>query len=337
MKYRVVVLQHGSHGTHRDLCCLARHLRTLDASTILWEPRANEGLGTDSGVVVCGERFAKEVLSMLGALCPPRSPSSSLAAGDGDCRTTVQLSFVAHSMGGLIVREALPQLFREIQRSEKEMRVEWKVFCSVATPHGGVRNMDARVRSYLGRFIGRVYSTAYHDMFLQSNILTERLLSAEHLSCLAAFERRVLISSINDLLVPLVSSGFMLRPSQRRGTDLAAQRAEGAAMCALSEEEMCTKQRRIAELCDDEWPRDVCPVERRVAEAMLRGAGPFDSIVVDFRPLVEHNGDPRARHAALKLSHQAIVCKEPIAAMGMDHLFDFASRQVARVIAACHS
>lgn len=341
MKRRVVVLQHGSHGSHKDMGCIARCLRALDSSLIIWEPRVNEGFKTDKGVVSCGASFAQEVMRLLDSFChssPSPSPSPPAAAhGDGDDKIIVQLSFVGHSMGGLIVREALPRLFAGVADKKDRLGVEWKLFCSIGTPHGGTCGMAAFIRSYLGRFIGRVFSTSYHDMFLQSSVLTKRLLSPAHLACLAAFERRVLVSSINDLLVPLMSSGFMLTPAQRSGKNAAVNREEEAAMCACTEEEIYTKQYRIVELCEKDWPLNVCPVERRIAMTILQGAGPFDSIVVDFRSLVEEYDRKFAKHAAHKLSHSALVCKDPINKMGLEDIFGFVPAAVARIVAASYS
>ncbi|EKG06232.1 hypothetical protein TCSYLVIO_002670 [Trypanosoma cruzi] len=337
MKHRLVVLQHGSHGTHRDLGCLARFLRALDSPPIVLEPQVNEGFRTDDGVVVCGARLAKEVVRFLSGLCSGESlgPATHMTPlVDG--KKTVQLSFVSYSMGGLIVREALPQLVREVQRHEGCLRVEWKVFCSIATPHGGARHMDAFIRSYVGRLIGRVYSKAYHDMFLQSNVLTERLISAEHLASLGLFEHRLLISSMHDLLVPLMSSGFMLKPSQFRGMSPAAREEREMAMCASSEEEMHSKRHRIVKLTSEDWPHDHYPVERRIAEAMLEGAGAFDSILVDFSHVQKHCDDPHTRRTAEQLSHRALVCKEPICQMGLEEVFCFVSRWVANFLAAFH-
>ncbi|RNF17442.1 uncharacterized protein Tco025E_04834 [Trypanosoma conorhini] len=335
MKHRVVVLQHGSHGTRSDLGCLARLLRALDPPPVVVQPHVNEGFRTDDGVVVCGARLAEVVLGVLNGLCPEAARATP-ATSRGDGETTVQLSFVAHSMGGLIVREALPQLARELRQREGNLRVVWKLFCSIATPHAGTCHMDAFVRSYLGRLLGRLYSTAYHDMFLQSSVLTERLISAEHLASLAAFEKRLLLSSLTDLVVPLMSSGFMLKPSQRAGMSSAARAEQEAAMCAASEEEMRAKRRTLTELRAEEWPQDQYPVERRIAEAMLKGAGAFDSIVVDFTNLHTHCDSPHVRRTAEQLSHRALVCKEPIQSMGLEDVFSFVSRHVVSELAAGH-
>ncbi|EKF38343.1 hypothetical protein MOQ_001448, partial [Trypanosoma cruzi marinkellei] len=337
MKHRLIVLQHGSHGTYRDLGCLARFLRALDPPPIVLEPQVNEGFRTDDGVLVCGARLAKEVAHALSGLCPGESlgPATHMTPlVDG--RKTVQLSFVSHSMGGLIVREALPQLVQEVRRHEGSLRVEWKVFCSIATPHGGAHHMDSFIRSFFGRLIGRVYSTAYHDMFLQSNVLTERLISAEHLASLGLFEHRLLISSIHDIIVPLMSSGFMLRPSQCRGMSPVAREKREMAMCASSEEEMDLKRHRIETLTAENWPHDEYPVERRIAEAMLKGAGAFDSIVVDFSRVLKQRNDPHVRFTAEQLSHLALVCKEPICQMGLEEVFSFVLRWVASELAARH-
>ncbi|ORC87018.1 uncharacterized protein TM35_000241680 [Trypanosoma theileri] len=340
MRHRIVILQHGSHGTCRDLSCVAQYLRGFESPPVVWEPRVNEGFRTDDGVVICGERFAKNVIEMFQSFYSTLSLSTLSTS-----TTTVELSFVAHSMGGLIIREALPLIFKEIQSKQDYINIKWKLFCSIAVPHAGVRQMDAFIRSYLGRFIGRFYSTAYHDMFLQSNVLTERLLSKEYLSCLAAFEKRLLISSINDLLVPLMSSGFLLKPNQQlhyhhihsssqeeRNERTQTIEERMTTMCAVNEEEMYTKRHQLTELNEREWPREKFPLERRLVDELLRSAGPFESVVVDLRPSAAASTyqTQLALHGAQQLSHRALICKPPL--HPLDDLFGFVSK-----VAACEA
>ncbi|KAH9600345.1 protein of unknown function DUF676 [Trypanosoma melophagium] len=340
MRHRIVILQHGSHGTYRDLSCLAQYLRSFETPPVVWEPRVNEGFRTDDGVVMCGERLAQNILQLFHTFCSTL-PST----------TTIELSFVAHSMGGLIVREALPLLFKGIELKQDHINIKWKLFCSIAVPHAGVRHMDAFIRSYFGRLVGRLYSTAYHDMFLQSNVLTERLLSKEHLACLAAFERRLLISSVNDLLVPLMSSGFLLKsnqcfdlfhstnPQEHEEKEIpqiddkttTINTSTISTICALNEEEMYTKRHRLTELNMSEyWPADQLPLERHLIGEILQHAGPFESIVLDLRPAAAaalHNSQ-LALHGAQKLSHRALICKPPLHLL--DNMFGFVSKVVAQ-------
>ncbi|KAG8341969.1 putative serine esterase (DUF676) [Trypanosoma vivax] len=327
-RHRVVVLHHGSHGTFADFKYLAEYLKLSRGAPIVWEPTVNETFRTDDGVLPCGIRLKDDLMRMLGQLCA-LSTKEKFGAVRPYAKTVVEMSFVCHSMGGLIVREALPHLFDEIQRLDGHLQVKWKLFCCICTPHGGTSHMPSTLRRYVGRLIGRLYSTSYHDMFLQSNVLTEHLLSGKHLACLAAFERRLLISSINDILVPLPSSGFLLSPSERQLTGPAAQQAERD-LCACSEEEMRTKIQRLTNLDPSNWPVDMFQAERRIAETLLQGAGAFDSIVVDLRPstaTAPREKASLAQYGACDKSHQALICMPPFESL--HDTFGFVLRMVA--------
>ncbi|SCU72410.1 Putative serine esterase (DUF676), putative [Trypanosoma equiperdum] len=330
----MVVLQHGSHGTHLDLACLSQYLKAKDPRLIVWESYKNEGMRTDDGVVPCGERLADNLIREIKELCS--TPTQS--GGDGGReKVVVQMSFVCHSMGGLIVREALPRVWDKVESQKGKLEIEWNMFCTIATPHGGVCQMASTLRYYLGRLISFFYSTSYHDMFLGSDVLTDRLLSPKHLSCLAAFKRRLLVSSINDILVPLMSSGFMLTPSQR-GLAGDMLREEQKQLCAFNEREMYDKMRTITEIPKEEWPANKFLAERRIAKTLVQAVGNFDSVVVDLRsPRLEELYEDRKRrttawYGANKRSHQAMVCKPPFDTV--EEAFGFVSHMVGDEVLA---
>nr|CCC95741.1 unnamed protein product [Trypanosoma congolense IL3000] len=334
---RLVVLQHGSHGTHMDLGCVSQCLEALDPSTVVWQTGCNERHFTDDGIIPCGERLASDLMDEIRNLCS--APQSSDNGDDmGGEEPVLHISFICYSMGGLIVREALPRLYSAIEREEDKLQVEWKMYCTIATPHLGVRQMPSPIRYYVGRLLAYVYSTSYGDMFLHSNVLTERLLSERHLACLAAFKRRLVVSSVNDILVPLLSSGLMLPPSEREPQD-GVQKNDEKNFCAFTEDEMRDKLVRITEVREDQWHTNRFPEERKMAMTLLQGAGSFDSIVVDLRrpdlDEVYRDGDSRkalAYRGAHKRSHQAIVCKPPM--NEVEEAFRFVSQMVAKEVLA---
>ncbi|CAI9278408.1 unnamed protein product [Lactuca saligna] len=88
--------------------------------------RHNSALATLDGIDVMGSKLADEVISMI-----ERNPKVE------------KISFIGHSLGGLISRYAIAKLYTQNQtyqdRSGKIAGVEAINFITVATPHLGSR------------------------------------------------------------------------------------------------------------------------------------------------------------------------------------------------------
>lgn len=121
-KVRVVVLVHGYQGSSFDLSFLKNNLMFLtDDDTVFHCSHINE---TDSSKCIddLGLNLANEVKDFLKDTCP--RPEMLLG-----------LSFIGHSLGGLIVRAALPRLAR--YKSKMQSLVTF------GTPHLGCTNLSS--------------------------------------------------------------------------------------------------------------------------------------------------------------------------------------------------
>jgi len=78
---------------------------------------------TDSDILRMGERLAQEVISFIREWCPLGNLG--------------RLSFIGHSLGGLIIRAALPNL--------REYRQKLHLYLSLATPHLGYMYNSSKI------------------------------------------------------------------------------------------------------------------------------------------------------------------------------------------------
>ena len=89
------VLCHGFQGNHGDMRLFRNQIALLFPDSVILLSQSNEDQ-TEGDIMEMGERLASEVRNYILSFCP----SSCLS----------KLSFIGHSLGGLIIRAALPHL-----------------------------------------------------------------------------------------------------------------------------------------------------------------------------------------------------------------------------------
>lgn len=114
-KRHLVVLVHGFGGTAFDVRMLKNHIYQEYPEVMIHSAHANEEEGTHGDILIMGGKLATEVQTYIAEYFPKNSLQ--------------KLSFIGHSMGGLIIRAALPLL------------ADWKqklhFYVSLSTPHLG--------------------------------------------------------------------------------------------------------------------------------------------------------------------------------------------------------
>lgn len=110
----MIVFVHGFQGNSYDMRLLKNNLCTLHPEAMLLCSSANEE-NTEGDIGDMGQKLAKEVSDFIKETCP----GSSLG----------RLSFVGHSLGGLIIRACLPLL--------EEYADKMYTFFTLSSPHLG--------------------------------------------------------------------------------------------------------------------------------------------------------------------------------------------------------
>eukprot|EP00667_Euglena_gracilis_P013329 EG_transcript_13735 len=121
------LLAHGIHGRGCDLDYLAGCLRQQFPAALCLQSCANELLDSNDGLLVCGDRLAKEACNFLASTACHPDPGGALV-----------LVAIGHSLGGLVLRAALPRLLRD-----SPVPLRPGAYLSLLTPHLGVRRAAA--------------------------------------------------------------------------------------------------------------------------------------------------------------------------------------------------
>ena len=114
-KRHLVVLVHGFGGTAFDVRMLKNHIYQEYPEVMIHSAHANEEDGTNGDILIMGGKLAMEVLAFISEYFPKNSLQ--------------KLSFIGHSMGGLIIRAALPLL--------SDLKPKLHFYMSLSTPHLG--------------------------------------------------------------------------------------------------------------------------------------------------------------------------------------------------------
>lgn len=119
-KYKFVFLCHGFQGSHLDMLKLAHYFRLFNHDVTYICSRCNEE-DTTIDIKKMGEKFAREVDAQLKQYLEEDRLGS--------------VSFIGHSLGGLILRAALPHL--------ESYRQFMKTLITLSSPHLGVSSGDS--------------------------------------------------------------------------------------------------------------------------------------------------------------------------------------------------
>lgn len=145
-KMRVVVLCHGYQGSHVDMLKLSHYFKLVNRDIFYYCSRVNEQ-DTTEDIGKMGEKLANEIENLVSRYLEENRLES--------------ISFVGHSLGGLIIRAALPLL----AKYEKYM----KTFMTFSTPHLGVSSGDSKLVE-----TGKILQLRFFDTnFMETAFLLE--------------------------------------------------------------------------------------------------------------------------------------------------------------------
>jgi pimeloyl-ACP methyl ester carboxylesterase len=118
----LIVLVHGFQGNHFDMRLMKNNIALIHPEALFLCSNSNEE-STEGDISEMGVRLAQEVMNFISEWCPNRSLG--------------RLSFIGHSMGGLIIRAALPYL--ENYSSKMHM------YISLSSPHLGYMYNSSKI------------------------------------------------------------------------------------------------------------------------------------------------------------------------------------------------
>ncbi|CAI2385376.1 unnamed protein product [Moneuplotes crassus] len=110
------VLAHGFQATHIDMQEIKNHIAMIVPNSIFLCSESNEGVRTEGCLIESGRNLAGEVFDFFD--------------DEEDCGHEVtKISFIGHSMGGVIIRSALPHL--------EKFKHMFHGLCTLSSPHLG--------------------------------------------------------------------------------------------------------------------------------------------------------------------------------------------------------
>eukprot|EP00826_Nyctotherus_ovalis_P002165 TRINITY_DN1040_c0_g1_i9.p1 TRINITY_DN1040_c0_g1~~TRINITY_DN1040_c0_g1_i9.p1 ORF type:complete len:646 (-),score=185.78 TRINITY_DN1040_c0_g1_i9:77-2014(-) len=182
----LLVLVHGFEGSSYDVRLMRNVLlfRVPKLQTIC--SAANEGK-TEGSIQEMGDRLAKEVMEYIADWFPEGPPS--------------RISFIGHSLGGVIVRTALPKLVRYKDRMQ--------TFVSFSTPHLGYMYQSSKLIG-MGMWIFKKWKSSASlgelEMSDEKDIKKTFMYKLSKAEGLEWFKHVVLVSSYLDHYSPYESS-----------------------------------------------------------------------------------------------------------------------------------
>ncbi|EQC34935.1 hypothetical protein SDRG_07733 [Saprolegnia diclina VS20] len=204
----IFVLVHGVYGSPTDLAAIAKKLRSTfaDNEMLLLQSRSNKGK-TQRGLEKCGSNLAAEISDLL--LTYQSSPHGH------------RISFVGHSLGGLITRQSLVYL----QDVFAKQQIQCTSYVSVCSPHLGSRCPGGSPTKNMWKFavhqvlsMSLIYGKTGHELLFEDNPVAPFLESMSapqsmHMQALARFKHRTAIAVIEgDQLVPYASASMNPNP-----------------------------------------------------------------------------------------------------------------------------
>lgn len=118
----LIVLVHGFQGNHFDMRLMKNNIALIHPEALFLCSNSNEE-STEGDIGEMGVRLAQEVMNFISEWCPNRSLG--------------RLSFIGHSMGGLIIRAALPYL--------EQFSSKMHMYMSLSSPHLGYMYNSSKI------------------------------------------------------------------------------------------------------------------------------------------------------------------------------------------------
>jgi hypothetical protein len=180
----IIVMVHGYQGNSLDMRQIKSSLSLMFPNTLFLNSSANEQY-TDGDIWEMGDKLANEVKSFISENCP----------------SFKKISFIGFSLGGLIIRAALPRL--------RDIKDRMHTYMSICTPHLGYLDGSSFLVG-AGMWILKKINkgSVIQQLNLEdgNNVKESLIYRMSNMEGFEMFNRVVLISSHQDTYVPFDSA-----------------------------------------------------------------------------------------------------------------------------------
>lgn len=186
----LIILVHGFQGNSFDMRLLKYNLSLLNSTLVFLSSQANQD-DTEADFLVMGEKLANEVKSFIKEW--------------NDGVMFKRISFIGHSIGGLIIRAALPHL--------KDYSKKMFFYCSLSSPHLGYMYSSSSLIDagmWVLKKIKKCKSLDQLSLSDVSNIYDSCLYKLSELEGFEWFEHIYLVSAHQDYYAPFESTRIQL-------------------------------------------------------------------------------------------------------------------------------
>jgi hypothetical protein len=191
----LIVLVHGFQGNSFDMRLIKNNISYLYPDTLFLCSSANED-NTENEIEHMGEKLANEVRSYINDL---------LAASSMQGPRLGRLSFIGHSLGGLIIRAALPHL--------EEFSSKMHLYMSLSSPHLGYMYNSSKIIDagiWILRKWKKSVSLTQLSMSDNEHLEDSYLYKLSTLKGLSWFKNIALVSSYQDQYAPFDSARIQI-------------------------------------------------------------------------------------------------------------------------------
>lgn len=254
-RMRIAILCHGYQGSHVDMLKLVHYLKVINPDVFYYCSRSNEK-DTTLDIEAMGGNLAKELDSMLNRYHEEKRLES--------------VSFIGHSLGGLIIRAALPKL----EKYKNYMRA----YISFSTPHLGVSSGDSKlIETGFSLLTSWKKHVSLRQLGFKDNddMTKTYLYKLSQLPGLGWFRNVILVSSPQDTYSPYDSSRIQI--STRNTSNLKTSQAYENMVDGITMQLTCKSLRRV-DICFAFGKKNIDTFIGRAAHiAMIN-----DKVAVDY-------------------------------------------------------
>lgn len=182
----MIVFVHGFQGSSTDMKILKNYFSMIHPEAVFLLSEANHN-NTENCIEEMGEKLADEVSKKIESYCP----GTSLG----------RLSFIGHSMGGIIIRSALPHL--------EKYKEKMFTYISLSTPHLGYMYNSSKIISTGMWFLKQWKKSKSLSQLTMTDSSNREDSFLYKLSCaegLNWFKNIILVSSFKDSYAPFDSA-----------------------------------------------------------------------------------------------------------------------------------